>query len=67
VAIGLYDDAGAPLAHATLPAPTGNFVEVAFDVRATRASLQVVTQAFAPYRVFHWFVLQPDPSTPAPR
>jgi hypothetical protein len=67
VAIGLYDDAGTPLARATLPAPSGAFVEVVFEVRATRSSLHVVTQALAPYRVFHWFVLQPDPSTPAPR
>jgi len=47
--------------RATLPAPTasGGFAEVAFALPAgARTALH--TEASAPYRAFHWFVLQPE-------
>ena len=49
---------GRELARAALPAPTGAFVEVAFELRANRPSLAIVTRARSAYRVFHWFVVQ---------
>jgi hypothetical protein len=58
--IALHDGDGAELGRAALPAPTGTFIEVTFDFRATKANLQIVTRASGPYRVFHWFVLQPS-------
>jgi hypothetical protein len=62
VAITLADRDGTPLGGATLPAPAGDFVEVAFDLgtvaRATPI-LELHTHAALPYRVFHWFILQP--------
>src|SRR5690606_25447449 len=57
--IRLYGKDGAELARAVLPAPDGTFVEVAFDVRADASSFELRTKADGPYRVFHWFVLQP--------
>jgi hypothetical protein len=58
--LAIYDSDGAELAKATLPAPTGNFIEVNFDFRAMKTNLTIVTRASGPYRVFHWFVLQPN-------
>lgn len=42
----------------TLPAPSGAFVEVAFELPA--GNPHVCTHAAAPYRSFHWFALQPE-------
>jgi hypothetical protein len=56
VELVLSDDDGRELSRATLPAPTGAFVEVAFALRTTRPV--IVTRADGPYRVFHWFVVQ---------
>jgi len=57
----ILDDDDRELARATLPAPTasGGFAEVAFALPAgARTALH--TEASAPYRAFHWFVLQPE-------
>jgi hypothetical protein len=44
----------------TIPAPVGTFIELPLELPAQHAaSLDVVVQANAPYRAFHWFVLQP--------
>lgn len=43
--------------RAELPAPDGMFSEIIVDVPAAR---EIEVRATAPYRVFHWFVLQPD-------
>ena len=48
------------LARAELPAPTGPFVEVAFELRVDAPVVTLETQANGPYRVFHYFVLQPE-------
>ncbi|HUJ58065.1 MAG TPA: hypothetical protein VLX92_06220 [Kofleriaceae bacterium] len=49
------------LGAVVLPAPAGQFVELAFALPAPGASeLELRTEAKAPYRVFHWFVLQPE-------
>ncbi|HEU4733036.1 MAG TPA: hypothetical protein VFT22_34315, partial [Kofleriaceae bacterium] len=61
VPLAIFDDAGRELARETLPAPTpdGGFAEVAFALPpGSRPVLH--TQASAPYRAFHWFVLQPE-------
>jgi len=61
VPLRLLDAAGRELARATLPpaAPDGAFIEVAFALPAgAPAALHIA--ASAPYRVFHWFVLQPE-------
>jgi len=48
-------------AEATLAPPSGDLVEVAFDLPApAERSVAVRVTAAAPYRVFHWFALQPD-------
>ena len=60
VPVRLVDDAGHELGAAMLPAPTGRFVEVTFELRPSVSLLRVRVIATAPYRVFHWFVLQPD-------
>lgn len=52
---------GRELGRATLPVPDGTFVEVAFDLPAG-APATLTTEASAPYRAFHWFALQPEPS-----
>jgi hypothetical protein len=44
-----------------LPAPTGQFVEVALTLPAAGATSRVEITSPRPYRVFHWFVL----ATPA--
>jgi hypothetical protein len=49
------------LAHLDIPPPLGTFVELAIDLPAQHtAELTLHTDAAAPYRAFHWFVLQPD-------
>ncbi|HEX7836794.1 MAG TPA: hypothetical protein VF469_04990, partial [Kofleriaceae bacterium] len=61
VPLRILDAADRELARAVLPAPAadGSFAEVAFALPAgTPAVLH--TQASAPYRAFHWFVLQPE-------
>ncbi|MBA3542520.1 MAG: hypothetical protein H0T79_23090, partial [Deltaproteobacteria bacterium] len=58
VELVLHDATGRVIARATLPAPAGAQVEIAFDLPAGTSSVQVT--AAAPYRVFHWFVLQQD-------
>jgi hypothetical protein len=55
------------LGHITLGPPAGQFSEIAFNipVRAFRQrEVEVHTEASAPYRVFHWFVLQPEATAP---
>jgi hypothetical protein len=51
------------LGHLTVAPPAGQFSELSFNLpqRAfhTRA-VELRTEASAPYRVFHWFVLQPE-------
>ena len=59
VAITLLDQDGKELGRATLPAPTGTFVEVTFELPTAPHVLELHTKAAAPYRVFHWFILQP--------
>lgn len=56
----LSDDSGAVLGRVTLPAPTGPFVEVPFEFQAAHSLLHLTTRAPVPYRIFHWFALQPD-------
>jgi hypothetical protein len=47
--------------HVTIPTPAGKFVEMPIELPAPHASqLDVVVEAAAPYRAFHWFVLQPE-------
>jgi len=58
VAIEVVDDAGAVLARGELPAPAGTLAEVTFEVPQGRRAIRV--RASSPYRVFHWFVLQPQ-------
>jgi hypothetical protein len=57
----ILDDADRELARAVLPAPAadGHFAEVAFALPAVTSPV-LHTQASAPYRAFHWFVLQPE-------
>lgn len=59
VEIVLYDDRGTELGSATLPPPSGTFAEVSIEFRTDRSPLHIVAKAQSPYRVFHWFVLQP--------
>jgi hypothetical protein len=48
-------------AEATLAPATGPLVEVAFELPVpAESAVTVRVTASAPYRVFHWFVLQPD-------
>lgn len=60
VPITLFDRSGEQIGQATLPAPTGAFAEVSFELRSATPDLEVRTSAPSPYRVFHWFVLQPQ-------
>ena len=46
------------LARAELPTPTGSVVEVGFELPRGRRTIEV--RATGPYRVFHWFALQPE-------
>ncbi|HET7505061.1 MAG TPA: hypothetical protein VFK02_28780 [Kofleriaceae bacterium] len=61
VPLAIVDDAGRELARETLPAPTldGAFAEVVFALPPGSPSV-LHTRASAPYRAFHWFVLQPE-------
>lgn len=59
VTVVVTDETGT--ARATLAPPTGALVEVVFALPAPRAeTLTIHVAASGPYRVFHWFVLQPD-------
>ncbi len=63
VPLRILDDAGRELARASLaPSPDGSFVEVglAIPAGALPAEARLHTEAPAPYRAFHWFVLQPE-------
>jgi hypothetical protein len=60
VEVVLHGADGAELSRALLPVPSGTFVEIAFDLRSARPDLTIVTRASGPYRVFHWFILQPE-------
>lgn len=59
VRIELTDDDGRSFPAQTLPALNGTFLEVVFELPAG-VTPSVHTQAASPYRVFHWFVLQPE-------
>ena len=51
------------LAQLTVAPPAGAFSELTFNVPPNALADREVTlhtDASAPYRVFHWFVLQPD-------
>jgi hypothetical protein len=48
-------------ARAEIPPPAGAFIELALDVPMPGArEVAVRVAATGPYRVFHWFVLQPE-------
>ena len=59
VTMRITDEGGRELARQTLPAPTGPFVEVVFELPAG-APATLRAEADGPYRAFHWFVLQPE-------
>ena len=62
IALKLFAE-GKELGHITLAPPSGQFSEIVFNipVRALHSKqVEVRTEASAPYRVFHWFVLQTD-------
>ena len=42
-----------------LPAPSASFVEAAVELPAGTREVAVDAEDGLPYRVFHWFVLQP--------
>lgn len=51
------------LGHLTVAPPVGQFSELTFNLpqRAFKTPrVELRTEASAPYRVFHWFVLQPE-------
>ncbi|MEO8552045.1 MAG: hypothetical protein ABI678_18840 [Kofleriaceae bacterium] len=51
------------LGHLTVAPPAGQFSELSFNLpqRAFHTrSVELRTETSAPYRVFHWFVLQPE-------
>ena len=51
------------LGHLTVAAPTGTFSELTFNLpphALPSAHARVHAEATGPYRVFHWFVLQPE-------
>lgn len=58
VPVSITDADGASIAAQSVPAPTGTFQEVVFELPA--GTTTVHARAPAPYRVFHWFVLQPE-------
>jgi hypothetical protein len=61
VEISIYDGDRHELARREIPAPAGVFVELAFDLgRLPARDASLLTDATGPYRVFHWFVLQPQ-------
>lgn len=54
-------DTGAVLARATLPPPRGPFAEVALELPAgPTTAIAIASERAAPYRVFHYFALQPE-------
>jgi len=59
VNVDILDDSGHSLQAQALPAPNGAFAEVAFELPAGTAP-EIHVRAQGPYRVFHWFVLQPE-------
>jgi hypothetical protein len=51
------------LGHLVVSAPGGVFSELAFNLAPRlfhERQIEVRTEATGPYRVFHWFVLQPE-------
>jgi hypothetical protein len=52
-------DGSRTLATATVPVPDGHFLEIERELPAG-ISGSIRIEASAPYRVFHWFVLQPN-------
>ena len=58
VTLRVLDGDDRELATAILAPPVGPFVEVAFELPAGVTTVR--TEAPAPYRAFHWFVLQPE-------
>ena len=51
------------LAHMTIAPPAGQFSELAFNLPTRvfrQPRIELRTEASGPYRVFHWFVLQPE-------
>ena len=47
----------------TVTPPTGAFTELTFNLQPhalREPDVEVHTEASGPYRVFHWFVLQPE-------
>jgi hypothetical protein len=61
VSIKLFAD-GKQLGELTIAPPAGNFSELTFNLpaHALRATSELRTEANGMYRVFHWFVLQPE-------
>lgn len=59
VAVTITGDDGRAYPPQVLPAPRGAFEEVVFDLPAG-VTPTVHAHAASPYRVFHWFVLQPE-------
>jgi hypothetical protein len=61
VPLRILDAVDREVARATLPAPAagGAFAEVTFALPAGTSPV-LHTEASAPYRAFHWFVLQPE-------
>ena len=59
VVLELLDDDDRVVATATIGVPNRRFSELAFDLPAG-ISRTLHTEAAAPYRAFHWFVLQPE-------
>jgi hypothetical protein len=52
-----------PLGHLTVSPPTGAFSELTFNLpphALPEGVTELRTEASGPYRVFHWFVLQPE-------
>jgi hypothetical protein len=51
------------LGELTVPPPTGEFLELTFNLQAHAlrgGEVELRTEASGPYRVFHWFVLQAE-------
>lgn len=59
VQVELADDEGRTFPPQTLPALNGTFLEVVFDLPAG-VTPRLHARAASPYRVFHWFALQPE-------
>lgn len=58
VPMAITDADGATIASQAVPAPNGTFQEVVFELPAGTSTVHA--RAPGPYRVFHWFVLQPE-------